>query len=164
MTQLSKHFTLEEFTKSDTAKRLGIPNIPPEKAMPLITAFCEQVLEPLRARWGIVIITSGYRSPIINSTVHGSPTSDHVADEYGCGADCQFPEAPSLQVVFDWLRLGDDDNGSNIPFDQIILERGKVKDSEADDCIHLGYRPQNRRMAMAGATHNASKYEVQEVV
>ena len=29
MTQLTEHFTLEEFTDSQTAARKGIPNVPP---------------------------------------------------------------------------------------------------------------------------------------
>ena len=50
--QLSKHFKLSEFTKSQTAARLGIDNTPPEEVIPKLTFLCTQILEPLREKVG----------------------------------------------------------------------------------------------------------------
>ena len=35
--QLSKHFSLREMVKSQTAERLGIDNTPPEEVIPKLT-------------------------------------------------------------------------------------------------------------------------------
>ena len=45
---LTKHFTLEEFTRSSTAKARGIDNTVPEKLIPELRNLCVTVLEPLR--------------------------------------------------------------------------------------------------------------------
>lgn len=157
MTQLSKYFTLEECVRSTTATAKGIANVPSDAGLAVAKLLFEQVVDPIRERWGRVRVSSGYRSPALNAEVGGAATSDHCWDEFGASADCQFLDAPE-QEVFDWIRLE-----SGLPFDQVILERGKVKDSETDDCIHISFRPIPRRQAMAGATHGKSKYEHVEV-
>ena len=63
MAAISKNFTWEEFTASDTAKRLHIPNhITDWEVRDNIIAFVENLLQPLRNAWGKPIrINSGYR-------------------------------------------------------------------------------------------------------
>jgi hypothetical protein len=155
--QLSPHFKLEEFTQSPTAKKLGIKNEPSAVGVALARELCVNILEPIRAKFGAVKITSGFRCHELNTAVGGSATSDHCWDEFGVASDIQLKE--KLQVVFDWIRLE-----SSLPFDQCILERGKVKDSEGDDCIHISLRPTPRRMALLGPTHGQGKYTPQEVI
>lgn len=135
--QLSEHFSLAELTRSSTAAAKGIDNAPPATALATAKRLCEAVLEPIRAEWGPMYVTSGYRSPALNDAVDGSPTSDHVWDEYGASVDFQTKAA--LQSVFDWICQ------SGLPFDQCFLERGKVIDSEKDDCIHISFRPVSPR-------------------
>ena len=61
--QLSKHFKLEEFTKSMTAIRKGIKNEPGSGEIKNLTDVCYGVLEPVRAKFDKpIIVTSGYRS------------------------------------------------------------------------------------------------------
>ena len=61
--RLSKHFTLEEMTKSMTAARKGIDNTPGSGEIHNLTEVCYNILEPLRAKFDKpVTITSGYRS------------------------------------------------------------------------------------------------------
>ena len=61
MTQLSKHFSLEEMIKSSTALRMGIDNIPNEEQIENLKAICENILEPLREYYESrpITITSG---------------------------------------------------------------------------------------------------------
>lgn len=81
--KLTPHFTLEEFTRSDRALRLGIDNSLPlqltNKA--LETAhMLERVRAYLceRARKEVPIeVTSGYRCPALNGAVGGAVQSDH---------------------------------------------------------------------------------------
>lgn len=91
---LSTHFTLEEFTGSDTAARYSLDNDLPLSLMPAAKQTA-QLLERIRdqlvllARRDIpIIVTSGYRSPRLNQLVGGQPRSDHVD---GCAADFKAP-------------------------------------------------------------------------
>jgi zinc D-Ala-D-Ala carboxypeptidase len=81
---LTPHFTLEEFTRSDTALRLGIDNsLPPQlvnKAletahlMERVRAFlCDQARKEVP-----IEVTSGYRCAALNVAVGGAAQSDHL--------------------------------------------------------------------------------------
>ena len=61
--QLSKHFTLEEMTRSMVAARKGIDNTPGSGEIKNLGNLCYEVLEPVRAHFDKPIsISSGYRS------------------------------------------------------------------------------------------------------
>ena len=151
---LSTHFALAEFTHSVTAQQAHIANHPPEEVIAFARQFCREILEPIRERFGSVVITSGYRCPALNALVHGVPTSDHQWTTERIAADFFAPQA-DLQQVFDWIRLE-----SKLPFDQVIREHSSGR---GGDCIHISYRSNPRRVAMVGATHNQSGYERVEV-
>jgi len=56
---LSPHFALDEFIKSGTAQKRGIDNVPPSIIVIVrLMTLCEEVLEPLRKRYGAI-----YASP-----------------------------------------------------------------------------------------------------
>ena len=56
-----KHFTLKELTKSDTAIRKGIKNIPNKQEEQNLIALIDNVLDPLREAYGKpIIVTSGF--------------------------------------------------------------------------------------------------------
>lgn len=80
--KLSEHFTLEELTRSATAKARGIDNTPTERDKANLKRLAAQVLEPLRKMAGVpIIVTSGYRCPKLNAAVGGEPTSQHMRGE-----------------------------------------------------------------------------------
>lgn len=88
---LSPNFTLEEFTYSSTAKRLGIKNEPNEEQILNLTALCKYVLQPVRDAQGKpIFISSGYRCPEVNKAVGGSSNSQHMAGE---AADIRVEDA-----------------------------------------------------------------------
>ena len=87
--QLSNNFRLSEFTRSDTAKRLGIENECSSVEQVLNLAYlCHMVLQPLRDRFGPIRINSGYRCPELNSAVGGVKNSQHLRGE---AADIHLP-------------------------------------------------------------------------
>ena len=80
-----KYFNLSELTASATAERLTIDNTPPRAARRMLTILIEQLLDPIRRRYGApIIVTSGYRCPALNTAVGGVANSHHIV---GCAAD-----------------------------------------------------------------------------
>ncbi len=87
---LSPHFTLDEFTASDTAVRHGLDNsVPPELMANAFAAAA--MMERIRDALGgkPIIITSGYRAPAVNKAVGSGLGSDHpkaMAVDFKCPA------------------------------------------------------------------------------
>ncbi|GEM_PF-623413 len=71
------HFTLAELTRSHTARTYGLDNRPGPAQLANLTALAQRVLEPLRRRFGPLLVLSGYRSPELNWYVSLSRTSRH---------------------------------------------------------------------------------------
>ena len=91
--QLSPHFALSEFTKSATAKKRGIANVPSEQEIENLRRLCQGTLEPLREALRLpIIITSGYRCKALNNILgRSSKNSQHMA---GCAADFYVGQSP----------------------------------------------------------------------
>jgi hypothetical protein len=66
--RLSPNFFMREMLYSEVSNLYGIPNIPEDPALALAAGrkLCEEILEPLRARFGQVSVRSAYRSPSLN--------------------------------------------------------------------------------------------------
>jgi len=75
--QLTRSFKLAEFECHDGT------DVPPE-LVPNVRRLCEQVLQPIRDRWGALIVISGYRTAAYNTRVGGAKKSTHLTGE---GAD-----------------------------------------------------------------------------
>jgi hypothetical protein len=67
-TRLSQSFFLRDFLYSEVAQFYGLQNIPdnPDLAIEVGTRLCEDLLEPLQAKFGRLAIRSGYRSCEVN--------------------------------------------------------------------------------------------------
>ena len=84
-----KYFSIEELAKSASAERLAIDNTPPRAARKMLTILVEQLLDPIRRRYGApIVVTSGYRCPALNTAVGGVANSHHIV---GCAADIVAP-------------------------------------------------------------------------
>jgi len=59
--ELTRNFTLQELTKSDTAIRHGIDNNPNADQIEKLKILCEKILQPVRDHFGRVKVTSGFR-------------------------------------------------------------------------------------------------------
>ena len=77
MSRLSKNFTLQEFTKSQTATRKGLDNTPGEQHLANAKSLFENVVQKVRDNFGVTVINSGYRGPALNEAVGGSSKSQH---------------------------------------------------------------------------------------
>ena len=82
--QLSPHFSLAEFTRSEKATRSGISNVLPAELL-MAAASTAVMLEKIRQFLGElagheipITVTSGYRCIALNRALGSSDSSDHV--------------------------------------------------------------------------------------
>ena len=143
---LSANFTLKELTKSDTATRLGLDNMPDDAALENLKTLCEKVLQPVRDHFGkSVTVNSGYRSPESNAAVGGSKTSDHCK---GQAADIEIDGVDNPDLA-QWIM-------DNLDYTQLILEfyeRGKG----SSGWVHVSYDPNNLKKQELTAVKVAGK-------
>ena len=79
---LSINFTLEELIYSGTAKSRGLDNTPGQREIENLEKLATKILQPIRDKYGKSIkVTSGYRSPSVNSAIGGVKTSQHLGGE-----------------------------------------------------------------------------------
>ena len=143
--QLSKHFTLEEFEKSQTATRKGIINKAGSGEIKNLGDLCYEVLEPVRAKFDKpVTITSGYRSPELSEAIGSKATSQHCLGE---AADFEIAGVSNLEVAM-WIE-------NNVDFDQLILEFWKEGEPNSG-WIHVSYKDGSNRKQVL--TYDGSSY------
>lgn len=110
--KLTEHFTLEELTYSDLAKRHFLDNNPDKHIISNLVRLAE-LLEDVRALLDKPIrINSAYRSVTVNSLLGSKPTSQHCS---GCAADIRVEGLTPDQIVKKIVK-------SNIQYDQVIKE------------------------------------------
>tara|TARA_R100000149_G_C5830570_1_gene106296 strand:- start:247 stop:780 length:534 start_codon:yes stop_codon:yes gene_type:complete len=144
--QLSKHFKLEEFEKSMTATRMGIPNKAGSGEINSLTDICYNILEPVRAKFDKpVIITSGYRSPELCEAIGSKKTSQHTKGE---AVDFEVVGIPNIKIAY-WIQ-------ANCDFDQLILEYYCPNDGQKG-WVHCSYSDKSNRKQVL--TFDGKKYD-----
>ena len=145
--QLSKHFKLEEMTKSMTATRKNIDNSPGSGDIKNLENVCYEILEPTRAHFDKPItITSGYRSEALCEAIGSKKTSQHAR---GQAVDFEIAGVPNIKTAY-WIQ-------NNVDFDQLILEFYN-KDDPAGGWVHVSYNEAgaNRKQVL---TYDGKSYE-----
>ena len=152
MENISKHISYKEATRSNTALRRGIENIPDVEELENMKLIAEEVFEPLR-KWvgGPIKINSFYRSPELNVAIGGSKKSQHchgqaidLDDTYGHRSNAS---------MFKHIRY-------NMDYDQIIWEFG---DDKNPAWVHVSYvsEEKNRHRCLQAYKENGkTKYKV----
>ena len=126
--QISKHLSLAEVSRSETAKRKGINNTPSGEHLENFKKLAENIFEPIREHFGVPIhISSGYRSKELNAAVGGSSSSQHCQGE-AIDIDMDGTSITNAQI-FNFIK-------DNLDFDQMIWEFGN--DSNPD-WVHVSY-------------------------
>lgn len=125
---LTPHFTLAEFTASDTAEEQGIDNTPSDVEVDEL-AETAQLMELVRALCGgnAVLISSGYRCPELNAAVGGASNSAHL---YGCAADIEIPDFGDPLTVCRAIMP----SVAQLGIDQLIYETS----SDGSAWVHVG--------------------------
>ena len=114
----SKHFSLAELTTTST----GLSNVPGLAARGKLEKLANEVLEPLRDRFGAIRVNSGYRSPAVNQAVGGAggyctqatnpKCSSHTS---GNAADVEALDGTPASTLAAWLY------DSDLPLNQVII-------------------------------------------
>ena len=123
---MMRYFSISELCKSETADSHNIDNVPNEDTIKNLNTLVEKVLDPARETLGSPItVTSGYRSPELNSAVRGSKTSQHMK---GQAADLVCSDNARLFNI-----IKDD-----LEFDQLIWENNGA-------WVHVSYNAAGNR-------------------
>lgn len=152
--KLSENFTMAEFTKSQTATRMGIDNAPEGEHLDAALALFENVVQKVRDNFGTTVINSGYRSPALNEAVGGSSKSQHCKGE---AADIECPGTPNAELA-QWIV-------DNLEFDQVILEfyTPGIPDS---GWVHVSYKAdgENRKSILTAMKENGKTVYKQGII
>ena len=150
--QLSEHLSLAEVTRSESAKRRGISNMPTPAHIENFKLLAANVFEPMREHFGKPIhISSGYRSDVLNKAIGGSKTSQHCTGE---AIDIDMDGSANgitNKMVFDYIK-------DNLNFDQLIWEFGTASNP---DWVHVSYEStgkQRKQVLRAVKSGGATTY------
>jgi hypothetical protein len=145
--KLSEHLDLSEVTRSESAKRNDISNMPTKEHIANFMLLAEKIFEPIREHFGVPIrISSGYRSKELNAKIGGSATSQHCSGE-AIDIDQDGTTITNKQV-FDYIK-------DNLEFDQLINEFNY-------SWVHVSYKStgkQRKQILEAYKDGGASKYK-----
>jgi hypothetical protein len=132
--KISKHLTLKEVIKSNTATRHGIDNTPTDEHLANLKMVANRCFEPIRTHFNTPIgISSGYRSKSLNKAVNGSKTSHHC---FGMALDIDADMFGKLTNadIFNYIK-------DNLEYSQLIAE---YKGSGGDLAwVHVSYDKDN---------------------
>ncbi|MCL3782034.1 peptidase M15 [Prolixibacteraceae bacterium JC049] len=129
--------------RSEKAEQLDIDNSKMSLATSLnIRSLIRNVLVPVREKFENTQITSGYRSPKLNSVIGGVAVSQHIKGE----ALDLVNAKRSNKELFLFIK-------ENLKFDQLIWEFGDDKNPE---WVHVSYKRNgnNRNMILRSAKLN----------
>lgn len=138
--KISKHLELSELTRSESAKRLGISNMPTAEHIENLKLLAEKVFEPIREHFGVPIrISSGYRSKSLNSAIpNSSKTSQH---SLGQAIDIDMDGTGIKNSdIFEFIK-------NNLDYDQLINEFDYA-------WVHVSYAKNNRKQVLIASKVN----------
>lgn len=128
-----KYFTIKELSKSSTALSKNIDNSPSPDIVKNLTLLVDNILDPLREKYGKPITVNGaYRCPELNKAVGGSKTSQHMT---GQAADITVGSPDNNKKLFNLIIE------MNLPFDQLIDEKNFR-------WIHVSYSNKHRKQIL----------------
>ena len=143
---ISEHISLKEALRSNTAKRLGIDNMPNNETLITMQITAQHVFEPLRNHFNEPIyISSFYRSPELNTAIGGSTKSQHCKGE-AIDIDDVYSKATNADF-FNYIK-------DRLDFDQLIWEFG---DDDQPDWVHVSYSIGNNRRRILKALKQNGK-------
>lgn len=133
------YFSISELVHSDIAVKYNINNMPDIIHLDNILNLIYYVLQPIRLKFGTVVVSGGYRSYSLWNKLkqlgyNPAKDSQHLR---GQAADIVVPSR-NLKEVFRWIR-------DNLEYDQLLYEYN----SKGDVWIHVSFnKGKNRKKAI----------------
>ena len=137
--KLGNYFWLSEMTRSQTALRRNIDNVPNHEEIENLKNLVYYVLDPIREHFRLpVTVNSGFRCQVLNKALGSKSTSQHTQ---GKAADIEIVTVNNLDLAR-WIK-------DNMDFDQLILEFHTVGDPRSG-WVHISWdsRESNRRQVL----------------
>lgn len=139
---MAKYFTIKEMCVSASYPQFVIVPQPGTAIYNNLNVLMND-LDKVREVYGKpIIVTSGYRPPILNNKVGGSPTSAH---KYGLAADIKSKGTlkDNVNILIAALKSG-------IPYDQLIIEYPTFEKGEllSMKWLHVGIRTNPRKQIL----------------
>jgi hypothetical protein len=157
---ITKNFTMAEMIKSQTASRRGFDNTPGTNEVINLVYLAQRVLQPVRDIVGPIIVSSGYRSNLVNNAIGSGIYSQHTLG--------QAVDIESIDPDISTAQLGQYII-DNIPeFDQLILEHfdPSVDGDPKSGWVHvsyqnpdLGYSPNRNERLMTYDSNGVVSYK-----
>ena len=148
--QLSTNLSLAEVTRSETAKRRGISNMPTSEHIENFKKLAINIFQPIREHFGKpIFISSGYRSAELNKAIGGSLSSQHSSGE-AIDIDMDGTDITNAQI-FNYIK-------ENLNFDQMIWEFGTDANP---DWVHVSFaanRSQRKQILVAKKVNGKTTY------
>jgi hypothetical protein len=148
--QLSTNLSLAEVTRSETAKRRGISNMPTPEHIENFKKLAINIFQPIREHFGKpILISSGYRSAELNKAIGGSLSSQHCSGE-AIDIDMDGTDITNAQI-FNYIK-------DNLNFDQMIWEFGTDTNP---DWVHVSFaanRSQRKQILVAKKVNGKTTY------
>jgi len=139
MDNISAHIGYAEATKSQTAVRQQIGNVPNPGQLFNMVYVANELFEPLRDWWGKPIgISSFFRSLELNHAIGGSSTSQHCL---GLAIDIDadiFNNGLTNKMIFDFFN----NRKEVMQYDQLIWEFGNDYNPA---WVHVSKMPDNQK-------------------
>lgn len=141
---LSKNFTLYEMTASSTANKHGISNVPSAKETQNLYKLCNEVLQPIRDKYGKpIIVSSGFRNKQVNKLVGGAANSQHMKGE---AADIHSKSDSEKDNMVLWNLICDMVKKGEIKTGQYIFEYGHKDIGPSWVHVSLPYTKVNQKL------------------
>ena len=133
-------------TRSGVALEHDSPNKPNPRQVSAMRELAQHVLEPLRQRFGPIVISSGFRSQQVNLLVGGAIGSQHLRGE---AADIVVNDVARGLQLFRFIR-------DHLDFDQLIWEPTWIHISVAP----TGQKPRRQTLKAHRLANGHMAYEV----
>ncbi len=128
MERLSKTVTFKEATRSNTAVKLGIANIPNEQQIKAMIDTCEHIVDSVRNKYGDAVdVSSMFRSEALNKKIGGAKGSQHCSGE---AVDLDSKDDKLNLEIFNFIK-------DNMVFDQMVFEYPDEKGIPS--WVHVSY-------------------------
>lgn len=151
--RVSKYLSYKEVTKSYTAIKRGINNIPSDIQLTRIIEWSRKIFDPIRSFIGAPLgCHTIFRCPELNRAVGGAQDSQHQAENGAAGdIDADIYNNSNNEIIFNYIK-------DNLDFDQLIAEGLHSGRIEWIHCSYVSPEKNRKEILLMYKEDNATHY------